>query len=237
MTSEIQRGGSERESFGEELSASQVQLDITERRRAEDAQRFLAEAGEVLSSSLDYRATLSNVAPLAVPTLADWCAVDVVEEDGSLERLAVAHQDPQKVELAHELQERYPPDPDAPYGVHQVLRTGEAQMMPEIPQELIERAARDDKHREMLRQLGLSSYLTIPLIARRRTLGAITLVYAESGRRYREQDLRLAEDLARRAALAVDNSRLYGQAQREIAERERAEEGLRSSLKELADIE
>jgi PAS domain S-box-containing protein len=202
-------------------------LDITERHRAEEAQRFLAEASEVLSSSLDYRATLSNVARLAVPTLADWCAVDVLEEDGSLERLAVAHQDPQKVELAHELQERYPPDPDAPYGVHQVLRTGEAQMMSEIPPELIERAARDEKHREMLRQLGLNSYMTIPLIARRRTLGAITLVYAESGRRYGEADLRLAKDLARRAALAVDNAKLYEDAQMEIAERERVEEEIR----------
>ncbi|MDQ3942998.1 MAG: ATP-binding protein [Actinomycetota bacterium] len=209
-------------------------LDITERHRVEEAQRFLAEAGEVLSSSLDYRATLSNVARLAVPTLADWCGVDVLEEDGSLERLAVAHQNPQKVKLAHELQERYPPDPDAPYGVHQVLRTGEAQMMSEIPPELIERAARDEKHREMLRQLGLNSYMTIPLIARRRTLGAITLVYAESGRRYGEQDLGLAKDLARRAALAVDNSRLYGQAQREIAERERAEEALQQRAEELA---
>ena len=209
-------------------------LDITERHRVEEAQRFLAEAGEVLSSSLDYRATLSNVARLAVPTLADWCSVDVLEEDGSLDRLAVAHQDPQKVELAHELQERYPPDPDAPYGVHQVLRTGEAQMMSEIPPELIERAARDEKHREMLRQLGLNSYMTIPLIARHRTLGAITLVYAESGRRYGEQDLGLAKDLARRAALAVDNSRLYGQAQREIAERKRYEEALQQRAEELA---
>ena len=209
-------------------------LDITERHRVEEAQRFLAEAGEVLSSSLDYRATLSNVARLAVPTLADWCGVDVLEEDGSLERLAVAHQDPQKVELAHELQERYPPDPDAPYGVHQVLRTGEAQMMSEIPPELIERAARDEKHREMLRQLGLNSYMTIPLIARHRTLGAITLVYAESGRRYGEQDLGLAKDLARRAALAVDNSRLYGQAQRDITERKRYEEALQQRAEELA---
>ena len=209
-------------------------LDITERHRVEEAQRFLAEASEVLSSSLDYRATLSNVARLAVPTLADWCSVDVLEEDGSLERLAVAHQDPQKVELAHELQERYPPDPDAPYGTHQVLRTGEAQIMSEIPPELIERAARDEKHREMLRQLGLNSYMTIPLIARHRTLGAITLVYAESGRRYGEQDLGLAKDLARRAALAVDNSRLYGQAQRDITERKRYEEALQQRAEELA---
>ena len=246
-TAGLDEGGTERwleargRAFFDELGRATrfvgTVLDITERHRVEEAQRFLAEASEVLSSSLDYRATLSNVARLAVPTLADWCAVDVLEEDGSLERLAVAHQDPRKIELAHELQERYPPDPDAPYGVHQVLRTGEAQMMSEIPQELIERAARDEKHREMLRQLGLNSYMTIPLIARRRTLGVITLVSAESERRYGEQDLRLAQDLARRAAMAVDNSRLYGQAQREIAERERAEEELRNSLKGLADIE
>src|SRR5919107_5366270 len=171
MTGEIQRGGSESESFGEELSASQVQLDITERRRAEDAQRFLAEAGEVLSSSLDYRATLSNVARLAVPALADWCAVDVLGEDGELERLAVEHPDPEKVALAYELEERYPADPNSPRGVHQVLRTGEPEMMSEIPPELIEDAARDEEHREILRELGLKSYMVVPLIARRRTLG------------------------------------------------------------------
>jgi PAS domain S-box-containing protein len=212
---------------------AKVASDATDRKKTEDALSLLAATGSELSSSLDYRTTLSRVARLAVPALSDWCTVDILEEAGTVERLAVAHQDPQKVELAHKLQQRYPPDPGAPYGVHQVLRTGEPQIMSEVDSELIERAARDEEHHEMLRQLGLSSYMVVPLIARGRTLGAITLVSAESGRRYGEQDLKLAEDLARRAALAVDNSRLFGEAQREIAEREKVEEALRDSEERL----
>ncbi len=207
--------------------------DITERKRTEEEQRFLAEASEVLSSSLDYRATLESVAHLAVPTLADWCVVDILTEDGSLERLAVAHSDSKKVAQAYELQERYPPDPDAPRGVPNVLRTGEPEMMTEIPEELLDAAAVDAEHREIIRELGLKSYMVVPLVARGRTLGAISLVTAESGRRYREADLRMAEDLARRAALAVDNARLYGEAQKEIAEREKAQEALRESEERL----
>ncbi|MDQ3942789.1 MAG: SpoIIE family protein phosphatase, partial [Actinomycetota bacterium] len=183
--------------------------DITERKRVEQAQRFLAEAGASLSSSLDYRTTLACVARLAVPYLADWCVVDILEEDGSLDRLAVAHQDPEKVALVHELRERYPPDPDAPRGVAQALRTGRPEFVPEIPESLLDEAAQDAEHREILRGLGLKSYMIVPLVARGRTLGAISLVSAESGRRYRQADLELAEELARRAALAVDNARLY----------------------------
>jgi PAS domain S-box-containing protein len=209
---------------------------MTERKQAEDAQRFLAQASDVLSSSLDYRTTLATVARLAVPALADWSAVDVLEDDGYVERLAVEHTDPEKVALAYELERRYPPDPDAPGGVPNVLRTGEPEMMAEIPQELVDQAARDEGHRELLRKLELRSYMVVPLIARGRTLGAISFVSAESGRRYRETDLRLAEELARRAALAVDNARLYEEAQREIAERKRAQEELRGSRDELEII-
>src|SRR5215203_4609867 len=194
---------------GNVMGASTIARDITERKRTEEAQRFLAEAGETLSSSLNYRATLSSVANLAVPYLADWCLIDVLEEDGSLDRLALTHQDPEKIKLAHELERRYPPDPDAPRGVAQVLRTSRSELVPEIPEPLIDEAARDLEHREILRKLGLKSYMSVPLVARGRTLGAISLVSAESGRRYGPADLKLAEELARRAALAVDNARLY----------------------------
>src|SRR5215217_6979160 len=187
-----------------------VAHDVTERKRTEEAQRLLAEVGATLASSLDYRTTLASVARLAVPYLADWCVVDVLKEgDGSLERLVVAHQDPKKVALVHELQERYPSDQDAPRGVAQVLRTGRSELVSEIPESLIEEAARNAEHREILRRLGLKSYMVVPLVARGRTLGAITLVSAESGRRYGQAELQLAEDLTRRAALAVDNARLY----------------------------
>src|SRR5215210_361445 len=198
-----------RSPLGEPRYFISVTEDITERKRVEEAQRFLAEVGESLSSSLDYRATLARVARLAVPHLADWCVVDILEEDGSLERLAVAHQDPEKVALVHELQERYPPDLDAPRGVGQVSRTGRSELVPEIPESLLEEAARDAEHREILRGLGLKSYMIVPLVARGRTLGAISLVSAESGWRYGQTDLDLAEELARRAGLAVDNARLY----------------------------
>ena len=208
---------------------SMVVHDTTERKHADDVLRFLAESGATLTSSLDYRDTLANVARLAVPILADWCAVDVMEEDGSVERLAVEHSDPEKVALAYELQERYPSDPEATRGVRKVLQTGEPDMMAEIPDELLDQAAMDAEHRTIMRELGLRSYMVVPMVARGRNHGAITLVSAESGRRYEETDLRLAEELARRAALAVDNAKLYEEAQREIAERREAEEALLQS--------
>jgi PAS domain S-box-containing protein len=210
--------------------------DVTERRRTEEGLGFLAEASEVLSSSLDYRTTLASVARLVVPTLADWCAVDIVEDDGSLERLAVEHADPEKVELAYRIEERYPTDPDSPGGVHHVIRTGQPQMMSEIPAELVEQAARDEEHREILRKLGLRSYMVVPLVAREKTLGAITFVTAESGRIYRDADLEVAQELSHRAALAVDNAWLYEEAQKEIAERRWAQEELRGSRDQLEII-
>jgi PAS domain S-box-containing protein len=210
--------------------------DETEHRRTKEAQRFLVQASDVLSSSLDYHETLASVARLAVPTLADWCAVDIVEEGGVPRRLAVEHPDPEKVRLAYEIGRRYPPDPDSPRGLYNVLRTGEPEMMAEIPAELVEQAARDEWHRESLIRLELRSYMVVPLVTRGRTLGAISFISAESGRRYGEADLRLAEELARRAAYAVDNARLYEESQTEIAERRWAQEELRASRDQLEAI-
>ena len=214
-------------SEGDIIGASTIARDITERKHGEEALRFLAEAGEVLSSSLDYRDTLSRVARLAVPGLADWCAVDVLAEDGTLERLAVAHQDPEKVALAHELRRHYPPDPDAPQGALQVLRSGQPEFYPEISNDMLLAAARDAEHLRLMRGLGFTSVIIVPLVARGQTLGVITLVTAESGRRYEQADFELAEDLACRAAVAVDNARLYQEAKNEIAERKQAEEKIR----------
>ncbi|HEU4880679.1 MAG TPA: MHYT domain-containing protein [Longimicrobium sp.] len=183
--------------------------DVTERRQAEAARDFLAEASRVLSSSLDTEITLRTVARLAVPTLADWCAVDVLTEDGEVQRLAVEHVDPEKVRLALEIEERWPSDRTAPQGVHHVMRTGEAEMMEDIPESLLTAGARDPEHLRMIRALGLRSYVCVPLMVRRRVLGALTLVHAESGRSYTPADLALAEELAGRAAVAIDNARLY----------------------------
>jgi signal transduction histidine kinase len=205
---------------GEVLGAATIARDNTERRRDEVRLRFLAEVGEVLAESLDYQTTLQAVARLAVPTLADWCAIDMVQEDGTVARLAVAHQDPAKVVLAHELHERYPPDPDATTGLPHVLRTGESELYPEIPDEMLVAGCRDEEHLRIARELGLTSALVVPLTARGRILGAVSWVYAESNRRYDESDVAFAQELARRAALAVDNARLYRQTQAAIRDRD-----------------
>ena len=176
---------------------------------------FLAEASELFASSLDYNHTLRQVAQLSVPGLADWCAIDMVGPDGEIERLAVAHEDPDKVRWAYELQDRYPPDPDAPTGVPHVLRTGEPEFFPELPQELLDEAIGDDEElRRIIDELGLKSTICVPLVARGRTLGALTLIAAETHPPYTEADLALAVELARRAAVAVDNARLFREAER-----------------------
>ena len=188
-------------------------VDVTDRRRAEEASRFLAEASDALASSLDYETTLSAVARLAVPQIADWCAVDMVGPDGTLQRLAVVHADPNKVELARQLERRYSVHMEADSGVPNVMRTGFPELVSEITDDLLAETAEDPEHHEILRGLGLKSYIIVPLAARGRTLGALTLMTAESGRRYGMSDLAFAENLAGRAALAVDNARLYREAQ------------------------
>jgi GAF domain-containing protein len=171
---------------------------------------FLADATTELARSLDYQATLQAVARLAVPTFADWCAIDLVE-DGRLHRLAVEHVDPAKVALAHELQERYPPDPDAPSGQWNVMRTGRSELIHEVTDEMLVASAVDEEHLRIARDLQLRSAVTVPLAARGRVLGVITWVSAESGRLYGADDLALAEDLATRAAVAIDNSQLHSE--------------------------
>ncbi|MDX6696458.1 MAG: hypothetical protein QOF02_4061 [Blastocatellia bacterium] len=206
------------------------------RSEAEDAERrahYLAEASRVIASTLDYQQTLAQVARLAVPDLADWCAVDMTGEDGELVRLAVAHADPAKVEWASELQRRYPVDMDAPRGVPNVLRTGEAELYTEIPDEMLAAAAIDEEHLRIMRDIGFTSAMIVPLSVQGRTLGAMTFVLAESGRRYGPSDLAFAEDIARRAANAIENARLYREAQ---AARHAAEEASRLKDEFLATI-
>jgi PAS domain S-box-containing protein len=198
-----------RSAEGEVLGIGAVVSDITERHQALEQARFLAEASALLDASLDHETTLQNVARLVVSQMADWCAVDIVEPGGQFRNVAVAHVDPQKVTWAREINERYPPDQDSATGIANVLRTGRSELYPEIPWELVEQAAIDEEHLALIRQLQLRSIMIVPLVARGRTLGAITFVGAESGRIYRESDLELAEELARRAAMAVDNARLY----------------------------
>jgi PAS domain S-box-containing protein len=184
--------------------------DVTDDRKHERQQRFLAESSRELVSSLDYETVLQRVAALAVPELADWCAVDVVEPDGSIRLIAVAHVEPAKAQWAFELRKRFPIDPAATQGVANVIRTGASEHRPFVTVEQMQDLAGDDPElREIVHQLRITSYMLVPLIARGRTLGAMTFVWAETGRSYSEDDLVLAEDLAGRAALALDNARLY----------------------------
>ncbi len=208
------------ESGGVQFSVN-VWHDVTEQKETEIRQVFLAEAGELLASSLDIEATLAHVAELAVPRLADWCAVHLVRDDGALAQLTVVHADPEQTAWARALQERYPTDPNARHGVPEVMRTLESELIPEITDEMLAAAARDEEHLELARRVGLRSAIIVPLVARDRALGAITFASAESGRRYGERDLRLSEELARRAAIAIDNAHLFDA---ERAERARAED-------------
>jgi PAS domain S-box-containing protein len=198
---------------GDVLYAVNLFRDVTALRRREEWQRFLADSGEILNASLDSETTAGQLAHLVVPQLADWCSVHVQDEEG-YRQIALAHADPERVSWARELQDRYPPDPDAPSGVPNVIRTGEPELYEEIPDDMIEQAAQDEEHLDLIRRLQLRSAMIVPLSARGRTFGALTFVAAESGRRYGVEDLEQAEDVARRAALAIDNARLHDTAQR-----------------------
>ena len=174
---------------------------------------FLADASEALATTLDYRETLRQVASLAVPTHADWCSVQMVD-DGVLRTLAVAHIDPDKVQLARELETRWPSDPNRPGGAAQVARTGRSLLIEAVTDEMLVATARDEEHLRVARELGLRSAMVVPLLANERVLGVLTFVAAESGRRYTPEDVAFAEDLARRAGLAIDNADLYSQTRR-----------------------
>ncbi len=175
---------------------------------------FLAHASRAISESFDYSERLKKLAELAVPHIADWSSVDILDENGILQRLAVVHTDPEKVELAYELQRRFPPNPNATTGTYNVIRTGKSEFYPDISEELVAASTNDSEVISIIRQLGLKSSMTVPLLAHGRALGILTLVMAESGRHFDSGDLELAEDLARRAALMIDNAKLFAETQK-----------------------
>ena len=188
-------------------------IDIDEARRGAVEKAYLADAGRVLGSSLDVKRTLADVAAMVVPELADWCAIDLRDETGAIERATVAHVDPAKVALAWDLWRRQPPRPDDPSGIAAVIRERRTEHLTDIPDELLVAATQDPDILATLRALGLRSSMCVPLIGRSAVLGALTLVAAESGRRYEARDLEFAEEVARRIAIAVENAQLYTTAQ------------------------
>jgi len=185
--------------------------EVTERKRAELRSEFLAEASAALAGSLDDEQTLRNVAQLAVPGIADWCAVDLLDEDGNRRTVAVAHADREMVDLAETLRGYAPDRVDPDNGLGRVLHTGEAVLYPEITDEMLRRVAVDDRHLELLRALGFRSVLMVPMRLGERILGAMTLVSADSTRALDEFDRELAEQIASRAAVAIANSQLYSE--------------------------
>jgi serine phosphatase RsbU (regulator of sigma subunit) len=186
---------------------------------SEAAERLalLAEASVVLASSLDHRVVLQAVADLLVPRLADWCAIQLVQ-DGRLSTMGITHADPDKTAWARGLQDRYPSDMSAATGAPNVIRSGHSELYVAIPDELLEQAAVDADHLELIRGLGLKSALVVPLTGRTGVIGAITLIHAESGRHYSDGDVALVEDLARRAAIAVETAHAFREQSTRLAD-------------------
>lgn len=204
-----------------------IARDITDRKRAEDAIRYVAEASFAVTESLEYEETVTNVVNVLVPGLADWCAIDVRKDDGSLTLAAIAHSDVAKMDYARDLRRRFPPRPDAPIGAYSVLRSGEPIVLSEISDEMLQETVLSDEHYDLIKKLGLHSYAAAPLKARGQTFGVMTVVSAESGRTFDEGDLPLLVELGRICGLAMDNARLYNASRSELRERRKVERKLR----------
>lgn len=198
-----------RDDAGRIVGTSAIVRDVTQMMRTEQSTRFLADASATLAGLVDYESTLQKVAQMAVPFFADWCMIDMLQPDGSLRRLSAAHVDPARVQLAEEMHRRFPPDPESSRGVWNILRTGESEINIDIPASgALERIPHPELRR-ILEKQGLTSYMGVPLTARGKVLGVLTFITAESGRRYDAHDLAVAEDLAHRAAVAIENAQLY----------------------------
>jgi serine phosphatase RsbU (regulator of sigma subunit) len=208
---------------------------MTALKRTQLAERFLSESSRALASSFDQGEVLGRVARLAVPRIADWCAVDLVHPDGEIVRVALAHEDPEVLARAQGLMERYPPDPGADQGAAEAIRSGESRLYPEITDEMIARRAASEEHRRLLADLGMRSAMIVPMTTPAGAVGALSLATGPSGRRFDRHDLELAEELARRCATAVDNARLYGE--REYIARTLQESLLPAELPEIPGIE
>jgi PAS domain S-box-containing protein len=194
--------------------------DVTDLKRTEGTQRLLAEAGAALAASLDVEATLAAVARMAVPALADWCVVFLADDDRSIRRVELAAADPAREAILRQIQDRFPPAWDGPLPAARAIRTGEAIVTPETSPDWLAEYTDDEEYRRLVAEIGLRSALAVPLAARGRTLGALSFGAATPGR-FGPAEVAFARELASRAALAVDNARLYAEAQAAVAARDR----------------
>ena len=224
---------------GQIVAAIVTFVDITERKREAETHRFLAEATAILAASLEFRETLRDLAWSAVPFMADWCFVDLVEDDGSITRLVVAYSDPARAALAERLQRSYVVTPESAVGAIEVARTGEPLLLVEPTDATLAQLAPTEEHLQVLRELKIRSLMSVPLYARGRVIGVLTFATSESNRVYEERDLALAQELARRAALALDNARLYEEteaARRRLAFLARASQSLVGTIEYEATL-
>ncbi len=246
MLGVVHVGTYERREFTDEdmsligLAADRVALAVSHA-RAFEAERtvrqrldLLAQTSQILGESFDVSAAFTKLAGVLVPAAADWCAINLAERSLD-DPVVVAHSDPKKVELAAELRQRFPADPDAETGLPRVLRTGQAEVYTTIPDELLEATVSDPEQLALIRELGMRSVLIIPLVARGRTLGAITLVTAESERTYSDDDLVFVHELADRAAIALDTAMLFQE--RDLVARTLQRTLLPASLPEVEGVE
>lgn len=194
--------------------------NITQRKKVQESMNFLAEAGEVLATSLSYKTTLKNIAELSVPIFADWCSVDMLEPDGTFKQVALAHSDESKIKLLKKIRRKYPPGILPTEGISQVLKTGEPGFYPVVAESVIENAIQDKKYLSIVKKLGLTSVLIVPMRVEGRAIGSITFVCAKSKRHYTKEDLHTAEHLVARASLAIENALLYKKAQDAIKVRD-----------------
>jgi PAS domain S-box-containing protein len=191
--------------------------DVTDRMRAEERLRFLSEASEILAGSLDFDETLAQLGRLMVPALADYCLVDLVQPDGSLRQVVLCHVDPQREEVLRDVRRLYPPQNNPSHPASEVLASGEPLLIETADEETLRRAATDQRHLDLYHALDPSSYLVVPLVARGRTLGTVSLGTGESGRHYGPDDVAFMQGVAGRIAVAVENARLYTEAGESLA--------------------
>lgn len=202
------------------IGVSSIARDITERKHTENNFRFLADASTILSSSLDYKTTLKNVAKIAVPEIADWCRVDMLNATGDLENVAVVHRDPKKMKLAIDLRKKFPFDTMDNQGTGRVMRTGKSAFFPHVTNVFLDHAIQNQEQMKLIKSIGVSSVILVPICIEKKCIGTIAFINSRPGKIFTKNDLLMAEELGKRAALAIENSRLYEAAQKAIVLRD-----------------